>query len=755
MPGECCLHVTALRWEHDHKFRMFQMAIMLPERNMHVWGALGAVILTSIAAVYVGFTARFESQRRRLKLPPDEADLMTSRITWIFVWCALQVTSAVGSLLSLLFGRRFSGPVINRFSCAFTAAASTLLESLSFWFDMLWLTATWGNHDVRYKPYAVGATWIYVVGCGAYALLSLRLILSDLRTSRAPLLDWPLVKTNPALWSLVLLASWGATPRLLQLLPWTSRRYGDLPTLGAMNGVFAIKSTLKAALIGVKIALLLHLEAAENMIAVTIFFNGICFVRGTLERALAMAAIHLAKTRWQRISIFLSYRGSADAPLVEALYNELTGLGLRVWWDKKCLQPGHRWEDGFADGLFSSRVFVPVLSQAGLANFAVLDTDSACDNVLLEHLLALEQEKRGKMKAVFPIFVGQVLSSGRHGHFFKEKTPSFRTDIVVEAVDAKAREHLQRHCRGGLPVQLHVADRSPGGVYAQLKSYQGNCVQGGREDSLRCIAHEILDMVKDVAESKVSAEAQEETQVSAQRSPISLRMRRSWMSQAHLVSWRRSTALLSPSARSDGGSSARSELGLSPSAISIGAEGSWAADANPIEQCFSTSFRDESTSGEAINPVLVLKAKKQREKSRQPKPGSPQKSGGLKVLLPPTELTLRPDQEIERYMRSEQVEMSAHNSHTDESEAAIALHTHQVSHAIAHRTKAAQRSRVQRARNWMEGGGHSSSPNRDASALAPQREDRLWSIAGQVMKRAGNRAGSAVRSVKVGASQRA
>ena len=100
-------------------------------------------------------------------------------------------------------------------------------------------------------------------------------------------------------------------------------------------------------------------------------------------------ALHVytqARTRWKRLTVFLSYRVDPDLALVARLYELLLGLNLRVWWDKECLKPGQRWEDGFADGLFGSRVFVPVLSSAGLKNFGALDAESETDNLLLEQV---------------------------------------------------------------------------------------------------------------------------------------------------------------------------------------------------------------------------------------------------------------------------------------------------------------------------------------------------------------------------------
>ena len=88
--------------------------------------------------------------------------------------------------------------------------------------------------------------------------------------------------------------------------------------------------------------------------------------------------------------VFLSYRVWCDAPFVEALYALLTAAGLRVYWDKECLEGGKPWEKGFCNGLVNSRAFVPVLSSRALGSTASLKSDSRCDNVILEHRLALE-----------------------------------------------------------------------------------------------------------------------------------------------------------------------------------------------------------------------------------------------------------------------------------------------------------------------------------------------------------------------------
>jgi len=95
--------------------------------------------------------------------------------------------------------------------------------------------------------------------------------------------------------------------------------------------------------------------------------------------------------------VFLSYRVASDSVHVQKLYEALTAQGVTVWWDKMCLQPGEKWEEGFCEGLAKSDVFVPLLSRAAInhptipwQNFGKLTAESRCDNVFLEHRLALE-----------------------------------------------------------------------------------------------------------------------------------------------------------------------------------------------------------------------------------------------------------------------------------------------------------------------------------------------------------------------------
>eukprot|EP01037_Dinobryon_pediforme_P034773 gene34773-40845_t len=106
-----------------------------------------------------------------------------------------------------------------------------------------------------------------------------------------------------------------------------------------------------------------------------------------------------------QFDVFLSYRKQSDESHASLLYNRLTAAGLSVWWDKKSLIPG----EGFCDGLVKSLIFLPLLSREAInsssvekQNFSLLSKSSNCDNVLLEHRLALELCERGVVVSIYP-----------------------------------------------------------------------------------------------------------------------------------------------------------------------------------------------------------------------------------------------------------------------------------------------------------------------------------------------------------------
>jgi hypothetical protein len=200
--------------------------------------------------------------------------------------------------------------------------------------------------------------------------------------------------------------------------------------------------------------------------------------------AITLAVVLTRVRRWyrrKRLIIFLSYRVSTDADVVAALYDKLTALGVRVWWDKVCLEPGQAWEEGFADGLLSSAIFVPILSKGALSSFATLAADSPCDNVLLEYVLALDHRERGRLKACFPLFVGPRGDDGAYGNFFAAHSLPACEDVVVHSVKQQAIFHLRRRYGPKQGANLRGVEARPGAVLATLCKHQGGFVEGSLE----------------------------------------------------------------------------------------------------------------------------------------------------------------------------------------------------------------------------------------------------------------------------------
>jgi len=203
-----------------------------------------------------------------------------------------------------------------------------------------------------------------------------------------------------------------------------------------------------------------------------------------------------------RCRIFLGYRVSKDADLVERIYDKLKAEGMNVWWDRRSLEPGKQWEQGFADGLCSSDIFVPFLSKAALENFADLTAEKMCDNVLLEHQLALELLHRGNLRAIFPILVGEPRLDAEYGEmygdFFKGGVPTCMHERVLK-VEYKLKEHLKRLGKG--EPQLLEETRTVHATLDAIKGFQGVKLTGMRIDAMEKVVAEIVKLAKTVGSS--------------------------------------------------------------------------------------------------------------------------------------------------------------------------------------------------------------------------------------------------------------
>jgi len=87
---------------------------------------------------------------------------------------------------------------------------------------------------------------------------------------------------------------------------------------------------------------------------------------------------------------FINYRVATEKKVTETLYNLLAcqkmknGDPVHVFWDIKCLNVGHDWEEGFLRWLTKSKVIVLLISQEAIKKIAS-GAQSSQDNVLVEY----------------------------------------------------------------------------------------------------------------------------------------------------------------------------------------------------------------------------------------------------------------------------------------------------------------------------------------------------------------------------------
>lgn len=252
-----------------------------------------------------------------------------------------------------------------------------------------------------------------------------------------------------------------------------------------------------------------------------------------------------------QFDVFISYRVKSDKDAAEAIYDVLTEAGLKVWWDAKCLEKGKLWEAGFCDGMVSSAVFLPLLSKDAVnsdsvswQNFSKLEKGSRCDNVFLEHRLALELKEMGLIEAVYPVFLGEVQTKGEgaiataikkdilgsegkddgdlddkdqevkvsdlnalrgsfstriYADFDEFKLPQLR-DTEVDAVEDKLKGHLERQ---GLGLPLHEK-ATVNYVYSELSAYQGFFLKGPGAQALANLVKGVKEIVEKINSPKQS-----------------------------------------------------------------------------------------------------------------------------------------------------------------------------------------------------------------------------------------------------------
>ena len=230
--------------------------------------------------------------------------------------------------------------------------------------------------------------------------------------------------------------------------------------------------------------------------------------RLTLPRALAHPFLCHGKSlgrlpgeKWVH-DVFLSYRKASDLENVKSLAQALRNAGLSVWWDVE-LKAGKAWLPAFCAALRDACLFVPLLSRGAVSacdaagaplperNWTALRADSATDNVLLEHRLAVELQEFGLIQGVLPVFIGDSLEGGGRGNYFVQGcAPKPLPGCSVAAVEAEVRTQLD-----GLGLGTpHHEGMSVAAVWTQVTSHQGTFWEGGCEaEGLSAVVQKVVN----------------------------------------------------------------------------------------------------------------------------------------------------------------------------------------------------------------------------------------------------------------------
>jgi len=182
--------------------------------------------------------------------------------------------------------------------------------------------------------------------------------------------------------------------------------------------------------------------------------------------------------------VYISYRQASDGHHAGKLYALLTAKGIKVWWDKICIQEygsrdarfgngselGNSISNGFMSGLVNCKYFVPLISRNSINhptvdefNFSKLNPDSPGDDLLLEYRLASELKDLNLIQGVFPVLIGDQIhvpksnsvvygdvstsiSTNAKGHAAASNILPRVSDVSVSAVEAEIQPYLESQC---------------------------------------------------------------------------------------------------------------------------------------------------------------------------------------------------------------------------------------------------------------------------------------------------------------------
>jgi hypothetical protein len=126
-------------------------------------------------------------------------------------------------------------------------------------------------------------------------------------------------------------------------------------------------------------------------------------------------------------------------------------------------------------------------------NFSKLTADSKCDNVFLEHRLAVELQGLGLIEKVFPVFIGDVdAATGQYGNYYGGKCNPSLPSVAVKSVEEKILHHMESQALG-TPLE---PDRTVLSVVTAITACQGHFIEGAADATFAAAAASIAKMLR-------------------------------------------------------------------------------------------------------------------------------------------------------------------------------------------------------------------------------------------------------------------
>ena len=118
--------------------------------------------------------------------------------------------------------------------------------------------------------------------------------------------------------------------------------------------------------------------------------------------------------------------------------------------------------------------------------------DSNCDNVFLEHRLAVELHGLGLIENIFPVFIGDLdATTSEYSNYFGSGCHPSLFEVTVKSVEEKLRHHMESQALG-TPI---VPDRTVKSVVDAITACQGAFILGPVDATFAAAADTIVKML--------------------------------------------------------------------------------------------------------------------------------------------------------------------------------------------------------------------------------------------------------------------